>query len=199
MLIILNNKNTCIFGIMLDRALVNVAISLCPEEAVCYLARVYTTLVVFDPPEFIKTSVGKRVLIHSLGYPDNPESARTCRQLMDEFGFDADTFPAFSLQGLATIAAIFPCDRRDLETDFELDQQLGIAPTSLIDIQSRVEDRGQSAWLMQLKETYFLQEPVYDVLPPMGKMTGDMWIPQHRSHLEDFQQALSRDILNTKV
>ena len=60
---------------MLDRAAITVAISLCPEEAVCYLARVYTTLVVFNPPEFIKTSIGSRVLIHSLGYPDNPESA----------------------------------------------------------------------------------------------------------------------------
>lgn len=184
---------------MLDRAAITTAISLCPEEAVCYLARVYTTLVVFDPPEFIKTSIGARVLIHSLGYPDNPESAQICRQLMDEFGFDADTFPAYALQGLATVTAIFPCDRRELDLDFELDQQLDIAPTSLIDIQSRVEDKRQSAWLMQLKDTYFLQEPIYDVLPPLDTASGDIWLPQHRSHSEDFQQALSRDILNSKV
>jgi hypothetical protein len=184
---------------MLDRAAITVAISLCPEEAVCYLARVYSTLVVFNPPEFLKTSIGSRVLIHSLGYPDNPESAHICKQLMDEFGFDAETFPAFAIQGLATIAAIFPCDRQDLAIDFELNQKLDIAPTSLIDIQSRVEDGGQSAWLVQLKETYFLQEPIYDVLPPMHIATGDIWLPQHRLHLEDFGTALGRDILSTKV
>lgn len=184
---------------MLDQAAITVAISLCPEEAVCYLARVYSTLVVFNPPEFIKTSIGSRVLIHSLGYPDNPESAHICKQLMDEFGFDAETFPAFAIQGLATIAAIFPCDRQDLEIDFELEQQLDIAPTSLIDSQSRVEDGGQSAWLVQLKETYFLQEPIYDVLPPMHIATGDIWLPQHKLHLEDFETALGRDILSTKV
>jgi hypothetical protein len=184
---------------MLDRSAITVAISLCPEEAVCYLARVYTTLVVFNPPEFIKTSIGTRVLIHSLGYPDNPESAHICRQLMDEFGFDADTFPAFAIQGLATIASMFPCDRNNLDIDFEFDQQLDIAPTSLIDIQSRVEDRGQSAWLMQLKETYFLQEPIYDVLPPINTETGQVWLPQHKPHLESFQNALRRDILRSKV
>jgi len=184
---------------MLDRAAITVAISLCPEEAVCYLARVYSTLVVFNPPEFIKTSIGSRVLIHSLGYPDNPESAYICKQLMDEFGFDAETFPAFAIQGLATIASIAPCDRHNLEIDFEIEQQLDIAPTSLIDIQSRVEDGGQSAWLVQLKETYFLQEPIYDVLPPQHVATGDIWLPQHRLHLEDFHSALRRDILKAKV
>ena len=184
---------------MLDRATITVAISLCPEEAVCYLARVYTTLVVFNPPEFIKTSIGGRVLIHSLGYPDNPDSAHACRQLMDEFGFDTDTFPALAIQGLATIASIFPCDRNNLEVDFELDRHLDIAPTSLIDLQSRVEDKGQEAWLVHLKETYFLQEPIYDVLPPMHITTGDVWLPQHPSHLEDFRNALNRDILSSKV
>jgi hypothetical protein len=184
---------------MLDRAAITVAISLCPEEAVCYLARIYTTLVVFNPPEFIKTSVSPRVLIHSLGYPDTADAAHTCKQLMDEFGFDADTFPACALQGLATVSAIFPCDRHNLDSNFEFDQQLDIAPTSLIDIQSRVEDCGQSAWLMQLKETYFLQEPIYDILPPMHTLTGDVWLPKHRSHLRSFQQALNRDILSSKV
>ena len=184
---------------MLDRAAITVAISLCPEEAVCYLARVYSTLVVFNPPEFLETSIGSRVLIHSLGYPDNPESAHTCKQLMDEFGFDAETFPAFAIQGLATIASIFPCDRHYLEIDFEIDQKLDIAPTSLIDIQSRVEDKGQSAWLVQLKETYFLQEPIYDVLPPMNIATGDIWLPQHKLHLKDFDTALGCDILSSRV
>ena len=188
---------------MLDQAVLTVAISLCPEEAICYLARVYTTLVIFNPPEFMKTAVESRVLIHSLGYPDHPDSAHICRQLMDEFGFDADTFPAVALQGLATIAAIFPCDRQNLDVDFELeqhlDQHLDIAPTSLIDLQSRVEDRGQSAWLVQLKETYFLQEPICDVLPPMHIETGNVWLPQHQSHLDDFQNALKHDIIRSKV
>ncbi len=188
---------------MLDRASVTVAISLCPEEAVCYLARVYTTLVVFNPPEFIKTSVGSRVLIHSLGYPDNPEFARICKQLMDEFGFDADTFPALALQGLATIASICPYDHDDF-FDINFDKNYAekwsdIAPTSLPDIQTRIEDQGQSAWLVKLKETYFLQEPIYDVLPPINTETGNIWLPQHKSHLEDFQNALSRDILSSKV
>jgi hypothetical protein len=187
------------FCIMLNQAALTVAISLCPEEAICYLARVYTTLVIFNPPEFMKTAVGSRVLIHSLGYPDHPDSAHTCRQLMDEFGFDADTFPAVALQGLATIAAIFPCDRQNLDVDFEFEQQLDIAPTSLIDLQSRVEDRGQSAWLVQLKETYFLQEPIYDVLPPIHTETGNVWFPQHQVHLNDFQNALNNDILRSKV
>lgn len=182
---------------MLDRAAITVAISLSPEEAVCYLARVYSTLIVFDPPEFIKTSIDTRVLIHSLGFPDNPESAQICKQLMDEFGFDTETFPAYALQGLATIASIAPCDL----TNFELEEwiNIDIAPTSLTDLQSRVKDRQQSTWLVQLKETYFLQEPIYDVLPPMDSETGDTWLPMHKSHLEDFQQALSRDILSSKV
>ncbi len=183
---------------MLDRATITIAISLCPEEAVCYLARVYTTLVVFDPPEFIKTSVGSRVLIHSLGYPDNHEFAQICKQLMDEFGFDPDTFPALALQGLATIAAICPYDRANFDINYA-EKLIDIAPTSLTDIQIRIEDRGQSAWLVKLKETYFLQEPIYDVLPPMDTETGDIWLPQHKSHLEDFHNALSRDILSSKV
>lgn len=184
---------------MLDRAATTIAISLCPEEALCYLARVYTTLVVFNPPEFMKTAISSRVLIHSLGYPDSYEFAHICKQLMDEFGFDTETFPAFALQGLATIASIVPCDRHDLELDFTNSQWNEIAPTSLTDIQSRVEDRGQSAWLVKLKDTYFLQEPIYDVLAPINTETGDVWLPKHISHLEDFQQALSRDILTSKV
>lgn len=187
------------FGIMFDQAAITVAISLCPEEAVCYLARVYATLVVFNPPEFIKTAVDSRVLIHSLGYPDNPESAHICKQLMDEFGFDADTFPAFALQGLATIDSILHCDRHDVELTLELERQLDIAPTTLIDLQSRLADESQSAWLVRLKETYFLQEPIYDVLPPMDTETGNIWLPQHQLHIQDFQQALSRDILSSKV
>jgi hypothetical protein len=184
---------------MLDRAAITVAISLCPEEAVCYLARVYTTLVVFNPPEFIKTAIGSRVLIHSLGFPDDFEFARICKQLMDEFGFDTETFPAYALQGLATIASIFPCDRHDFEVDFDDEQWNDIAPTSRDDIQSRIKDESQSAWLVQLKETYFLQEPIYDVLSPINTGSGDAWLPQHKSHLEDFQNALSRDILSSKV
>jgi hypothetical protein len=184
---------------MLNQAAITVAISLCPEEAICYLARVYATLVIYNPPEFIKTAVGSRVLIHSLGYPDHTDSAHTCRQLMDEFGFDADTFPAVALQGLATIAAISPCDRQNLDIDFELEQCQDVAPTSLIDLRSRVEERGHSAWLVQLKETYFLQEPIYDVLPPIDTETGNIWLPQHQSHVEDFHNALSRDILSSKV
>ncbi len=52
---------------------------------------------------------------------------------------------------------------------------------------------------MQLKETYFLQEPIYDVLPPRDIATGDVWLPQNTSHVEDFQNAISRDILRSKV
>jgi hypothetical protein len=51
---------------------------------------------------------------------------------------------------------------------------------------------------VQLKDTYFLQEPIYDVLPPIDIITGDMWLPQHFSHVTDFQQALSRDILSDR-
>ncbi|MFM6282088.1 MAG: hypothetical protein ACKN9K_27345, partial [Dolichospermum sp.] len=76
---------------------------------------------------------------------------------------------------------------------------LDIAPTSLIDIQSKVQDQGKSAWLVQLKETYFLQDPIYDVLPPIHSASGDVWLPQHQLHLESFQNALSRDILRSKV
>jgi hypothetical protein len=117
---------------------------------------------------------------------------------MDEFGFDPDTFPALALQGLATIAAICPYDRENFDINY-VEELSDIAPTSLTDIQTRIENRGQSAWLVKLNETYFLQEPIYNVLPPMDTETGDIWLPQHKSHLEDFQNALSRDVLSSKI
>jgi hypothetical protein len=170
------------------------ALSLCPEEAACYLARIYNTLVIFDPPPLVRNYRG-RVVIHSLGYPDHPETALLCEELMDDFGFDADTFPAYALQGLATVSEVYPYH----EERFALERENHGYREGLGEVRQRIYEqtgqRKQMAWGVKLTDTYFLQEPLYDVLPPMDTATGDFWLPQHEGHVTSFDLVLARDIL----
>jgi hypothetical protein len=173
------------------------AISLCPEEAVCYLARIYSVIVLFDPPAIVRDYRG-RILIHALGFPDDPEIALFCKCILAEFGFDEDSFPAFAIQGLATVTEIFPYDLTSFVADREAhgykesfynDRSLHSSNRDRI-----TPDQPCEIWGAKLEHTYFLSEPVYDVIPPMDVESNHFWFPQNSSQLESFQLALQRDV-----
>jgi hypothetical protein len=78
-------------------------LSLSPVDALSYLAGFDSQLEVrlvgkFDLPA--------TVIVHSLGYPDNGTDALLTQEIMTEFGFCTDTFPAYALQGTATIVPL---------------------------------------------------------------------------------------------
>lgn len=162
------------------------ALSLCPEEAVCYLSRVYKTLILTDPPLTLRTYRG-RLLIHSLGFPDEPEVAVLCRQIMDEFGFDEDLFPAFAIQGSAWVTDVFPYTPQsfaDDEPDHGYKEPLG-------EYAAKAGVKVSQTWGMRFAETCFLSEPIYDVIPPETVSNGSFWLPQTPSQLLAFQLAVT--------
>lgn len=86
------------------------------------------------------------LVIHSLGYPDDPVSALLTKEIMQAFEFTAELFPAFALQGIAVLTGL-------------------IVHT-------------QSQATIRLGQTYFLEEPIYDVLPPSLVQPNYLWLPQ---------------------
>ncbi len=174
---------------MINLAANTLAVSLCPEEAVCYLAGIYTTLAVFDPTNIVQTYRG-RILIHSLGFPDEPELKPLCHQILEEFGFDEDTFPALSIQGLATVSDVFLYN----EDKFVADREAHGHDMSLLSYQADAEKIGYNTWGVKLSDTYFLERPVCDVMPPSYEVISNcLWLPQGPEHLADFNAALQRD------
>jgi hypothetical protein len=171
------------------RAAGAIAVSLCPEEALSYLARIYNTLVVFEPPEVL-FGYQDRLIIHSLGFPDDHPVRLLCDQLLQEFGFCPDTFPALAVQGLATIATIFEYD----VDRFERDRDAHGYKDSLAVCQQEWGKVGMPAWGIKLSDTYFLNTPIYDILPPQSVENGSFWLPQSPTQLRAFDLALKRDM-----
>jgi hypothetical protein len=171
------------------RAAEAIAISLCPEEALSYLARIYNTLVVFEPPEIL-FGYQDRLIIHSLGFPDQKPVRLLCDQLLQEFGFCPDTFPALAVQGLATIASIFEYDA----VSFEHDRDAHGYKDSLAVCQREWGKVGISAWGIKLADTYFLNTPINDILPPPGVENSSFWSPQAPAQLRALDLALKRDM-----
>ncbi|CAN1210809.1 hypothetical protein TUMEXPCC7403_11465 [Tumidithrix helvetica PCC 7403] len=178
---------------MQNSAANTLAVSLCPEEAVCYLARIYTTIVLFDPPAIVRDYQG-RILIHSLGFPDEPEVAHLCQRIMGEFGFSEQSFPAYALQGLATVTEVFQYNATSFTADWE---EHGYKE-SYYSHQVEADAKGREIWGVRLDATYFLSEPVYDVIPPIHVESNSFWFPQNTSQLQSFQLALQRDVTLTR-
>ncbi|AFY71175.1 hypothetical protein Pse7367_2922 [Thalassoporum mexicanum PCC 7367] len=171
------------------RAAGAIAVSLCPEEALSYLARIYNTLVVFEPPEIL-FGYADRLIIHSLGFPDQAPVRLLCDQLLQEFGFCPDTFPALAIQGLATIASIFEYDADRFEDDCAAHGY-----KDPLHVCQREWGRvGMPAWGIKLADTYFLNTPLYDILPPPKVGNGGFWLPQSPAQLRSFDVALKRDM-----
>ncbi len=47
-----------------------------------------------------------RLAVHTLGFPDEPEQSSLCHEILTEFGFDCQTFPAWAIQGLVTVVGL---------------------------------------------------------------------------------------------
>lgn len=177
---------------LMPNAAHTLAVSLSPDEAICYLGRVYSTLVVFDapdlPPELIAPYQG-RILIHTLGFPDEPPIKHLCQEILAEFGFDVDTFPALSIQGLATVIDVVKYDPES----FASDREAHGCGESLSAYQADSEKFGCDAWGIRLSDTFILDRPVCDVIPSANVGNGTFWLPQSEAHLDDFRAALQRD------
>jgi len=53
--------------------------------------------------ELVQSQPHHRIAVHTLGFPDNNYQKNLCQEIMMEFGFDCDTFPALGIQGLITV------------------------------------------------------------------------------------------------
>ncbi len=165
-------------------------LSLSPEEAIGFLAGLYSTLVVFDPPEFIRNYRG-RVLVHALAFPDHRELQKLCLDFLAVYNFSPETFPALALQGLATVSDVYPYD-----TDrFCAEQEEHGCGESLYAYRIDHGLEGE-VWGVRLDKTYFLETPIRDIVPPPGIEHGHFWMPQTTSQLKGAEQALLEDAMH---
>ncbi len=129
-----------------------------PEEALGYLARIHSILIVHFPPpvEILR----QKIYVHSLGFDDDANLRRGAEEIMAAFGFTPETFPAFAIQGHATIAEIIEYDSER----FWQDRDAHGHKESLAEYQIRLMIAGQ-VWGVRLDDTYFFGVPILDVLP----------------------------------
>ncbi|MFN3927501.1 MAG: hypothetical protein ACK4QL_09305 [Pseudanabaenaceae cyanobacterium] len=131
-------------------------LSLSPVDSLVYLAGLERDLEV----HFLGIAgitVPQPILIHALGYPE--AGTDLTPEIMAEFGFTPETFPAYGIQGWAEIAQIW-------------------------------SNKGRSP-LIRLNNTYFLEEPIYDVLPPLQVTANCLWLPQTPAQITACEWALS--------
>jgi len=146
----------------------SIILSLSPEEALGYLARILSILIIHT--SLPKTIIHQKVYIHSLGFPDDLDLKQGCHEILAAFEFTPETFPAFAIQGYATIAEVI-----EYETDrFSQDQDLHGHLESLSAYKARLNI---SAPILGLRfvDTYFFETPILDVLPPKGLYSGSFW------------------------
>ena len=146
----------------------SVVLSLSPEEALGYLARIHSVLIIHTPPP--EKIIHQRVYIHSLGFPDDPELKWRCHEILAEFGFTPETFPAFAIQGYATISEII----RYEPLRFSCDQDAHGHSESLSAYQVR-RNIPSPILGVRFMDTYFFNEPILDVLPISGVCSGSFW------------------------
>ncbi len=154
------------------------AISLSPEEALDYLARIHSILIVNAPSDLIINYRGQ-VLVHSWGFPDDPELKQGCHEILEEFGFCADTFPAFAIQGVVTVCEVIKYDALKFERDRALHDS---------------EIISSEVWGIRFEDTYILEEPVLDIIPPINVENGDFWLPETPAQIQGFDLAMTRYI-----
>lgn len=126
------------------------ALSLAPTSALGCLSGYEKTFNILFAPQW---ELPHKLLIHSLGYPDDREDRQRVMEIMDEFGFCAETFPAFAIQGIATVISV------------------------------NVQE-------IHILDTWFLEEPIYDILPPVDTEEGSLWLPQTPEQASAFRWAL---------
>lgn len=169
------------------------ALSLSPAEALAYLSGIHTTLLVWDriPQLLWQLEADDRLLIHTLGFPDHPAEVELCEQILAEFGFDVDTFPAWAIQGLATVDEVLLYDG----DGFAEDAALHGCGDDLFSYQSSVGKENSLCYGIRLTDTFFLDEPIYDVLPPLQEdwQSQMFWQPESDLQHFAFRCALIRD------
>ena len=126
------------------------ALSLSPALALGCLSGYDKTCEILHSPQW---QLPQKLLIHSLGYPDDQMDREVVAEVMDEFGFCPETFPAFAIQGVAEVI----CH--------------GLPELYIL-------------------ESYFLPEPIYDVLPPGDTRSGSLWLPQTPEQAQAFRWAI---------
>ncbi|AFY73285.1 hypothetical protein Syn7502_01182 [Synechococcus sp. PCC 7502] len=146
-----------------------IALSLSPEEALGYLARIHSIIVITHatPPLAV---INQRIYIHTLGFPDHPELMQGCFEILEEFGFTPETFPAFTIQGYATVGEVFRYEARK----FSQDRHAHGHSESLTEYRSRLDLRSP-VWGVRFIDTYILEEPITDILPPVGIESNRFW------------------------
>jgi hypothetical protein len=146
----------------------SVVLSLSPEEALGYLARIHSVLIIHTPPP--EKILHQKVYIHSLGFPDDPELKRGCHEILAEFGFTPEIFPAFAIQGYATIAEVIEYE----PYRFRQDRDLHGNSESLSAYQAR---QNISSPILGLRfiDTYFFEAPILDVLPMSAIHSRSFW------------------------
>jgi len=163
------------------------AISLPPDEAAGILSGIFNTFVVFDPTEQV-TRYSGRILIHSLGFPDEDEQIkRNCSLILANLGYDEQTFPAYAIQGWATVKQVKLYDGDSFANDADLHG----CGDNLMLYQAQNATPGTQTWGIVIKDPFIIDPPVFDVIPPKGIDQGDLWLPQDPFQLEAFKLALS--------
>lgn len=143
--------------IEMDKLNTSTVLSLSPEEALGYLARIHTILIIHtSPPVGI---LHQKIYIHTLGFPDRSDLKQGCHEILEEFGFTPETFPAFAIQGYVHIAEIIEYDPQKFRSDRDLHGH----QESLFAYQTRLNIT--STWGLRFTDTYIFNEPILDVLP----------------------------------
>lgn len=165
------------------------ALSLTPTEALAYLSGIHSVLIVWQqiPTPIWELQADDRLIIHTVGFPDSATERAKCEEIYQEFGFDVDTFPAWAIQGLVTLEEVllYDGDRFTDEAEFH-----GCGK-DLFAYQSSLGQENSLCYGIRFCETFFLDEPIYDVIPPLG--SERFWTPQTQFHHDAFRSALQRD------
>jgi hypothetical protein len=143
-------------------------LSLSPEEALGYLARIHSILIIHSTPP--KEIIHQKIYIHSLGFPDDLDLKRGCHQILAAFGFTSATFPAFAIQGYATISEVIEYEPYRFNQDRDLHGHL----ENLSAYQAR-QNISSPILGVRFIDTYFFEAPILDVLPPKDICSGSFW------------------------
>lgn len=157
-----------------------IALSLSPEEALGYLARIHSILILLTPPPI--DILNRRIYIHSLGFPDDLDLRRGCEEILEEFGFNAETFPAFAIQGWVDVGEIISYDCQK----FSQDRDAHGHEETLRDYQARFNISSE-VWGVRFSDTYIFNEPIIDVLPTGNIGENGFW--QLRALAVDFAEV----------
>ncbi len=167
----------------------SLALSLTPTEALAYLSGFHSILIAWQqiPAPLWQLQADNRLIIHTLGFPDTVAERVRCEEIYQEFGFDVYTFPAWAIQGLVTVEEVLLYDGDRFSDDAELHG----CGSDLFAYQSNVGEENSLCYGIRFCDGFFLDEPIYDVIPPLG--SERFWTAQTQSHHDAFRSAIYRD------